>query len=157
VLPPWVGRTSRGPERPSPPCGTRPAAIPACTWCREQHDLEALLPRFFPGITRFRSTPTTADGRSLQQAIVDNGFAGISPWRSCPPGAKSLCFQLPALARYYRNGSLTVVISPLQSLMKDQVDNLEARGVTCAGYLNSLLNPWSGGPCSTSCAWGTWG
>ncbi|CAH1747693.1 ATP-dependent DNA helicase RecQ [Thauera humireducens] len=36
---------------------------------------------------------------------------------------------------------MTVVISPLQSLMKDQVDNLEARGVTCAGYLNSLLNP----------------
>ena len=63
--------------------------------------------------------------------------------RSCPTGGgKSLCFQLPALARYYRNGSLTVVISPLQSLMKDQVDNLEARGITCAGYLNSLLTPF---------------
>ncbi|HEY9191485.1 MAG TPA: RecQ family ATP-dependent DNA helicase, partial [Methyloversatilis sp.] len=56
-------------------------------------------------------------------------------------GGKSLCYQLPALSGYYRNGSLTVVVSPLQSLMKDQVDNLEARGITCAGYLNSLLNP----------------
>ena len=94
------------------------------------------------GISRFRSTPTTADGRSLQQAIVENGFAG-RPSLAIPPtgGGKSLCFQLPALARFYRNGSLTVVISPLQSLMKDQVDNLEARGVACAGYLNSLLNP----------------
>lgn len=94
------------------------------------------------GAACFRSTPTTPDGRSLQQAIVDNGFAGISTLAILPTGGgKSLCFQLPALARYYRKGSLKVVISPLQSLMKDQVDNLEARGVTCAGYLNSLLNP----------------
>ena len=36
---------------------------------------------------------------------------------------------------------LTVVISPLQSLMKDQVDNLEAKGVTTAVTVNGLLNP----------------
>ena len=78
----------------------------------------------------------------MQQAIVEHGFAGIPTLAILPTGGgKSLCFQLPALARFYRNGSLTVVISPLQSLMKDQVDNLEARGITCAGYLNSLLNP----------------
>jgi ATP-dependent DNA helicase RecQ len=39
-------------------------------------------------------------------------------------GGKSLCYQLPALVRYWRRGTLTVVISPLQALMKDQVDNL---------------------------------
>ena len=142
VLPPWVHHNFPQVREAITRLRDSPCADPACTWCREQHDLEALLPRYFPGITRFRSTPATADGRSLQRAIVDNGFAGRPTLAILPTGGgKSLCFQLPALARYYRNGSLTVVISPLQSLMKDQVDNLEARGITCAGYLNNLLNP----------------
>lgn len=142
VLPPWVGLNFPRTREAIAALRDVPCTDPGCDWCREQHDIEALLPRYFPGITRFRSTPTTPDGRSLQQAIVENGFAGTPTLAILPTGGgKSLCFQLPALARYYRNGSLTVVISPLQSLMKDQVDNLEARGITCAGYLNSLLNP----------------
>lgn len=142
VLPPWVQLNFPKVREAIALLRDTPCADPACAWCREQHDLEALLPRYFPGITRFRATPATPDGRSLQRAIVENGFAGRPTLAILPTGGgKSLCFQLPALARYYRNGSLTVVISPLQSLMKDQVDNLEARGVTCAGYLNSLLNP----------------
>ena len=142
VLPPWVSLSFPRVREAIAMLRDRPCADPACTWCREQHDLEALLPRYFPGITRFRAAPATADGHSLQRVIVENGFAGRSTLAILPTGGgKSLCFQLPALARFYRNGSLTVVISPLQSLMKDQVDNLEARGVTCAGYLNNLLNP----------------
>lgn len=142
VLPPWVHLNFPKTREAIAALRDLPCPDPACAWCREQHDLEALLPRYFPGITRFRATPATPDGRSLQCAIVDNGFAGRPTLAILPTGGgKSLCFQLPALARFYRNGSLTVVISPLQSLMKDQVDNLEARGVTCAGYLNSLLNP----------------
>ncbi len=142
VLPPWVSSTFPKTRQAIAALRDVPCADPACDWCREQHDLEALLPRYFPGISRFRDTPATADGRSLQRAIVENGFAGRPSLAILPTGGgKSLCFQLPALARFYRNGSLTVVISPLQSLMKDQVDNLEARGITCAGYLNSLLNP----------------
>ncbi|MCK0510029.1 RecQ family ATP-dependent DNA helicase [Aromatoleum buckelii] len=142
VLPPWVSHSFPKAREAIATLRDVPCPDPACAWCREQHDLETLLPRYFPGITRFRSTPTTAEGRSLQQAIVENGFAGRPTLAILPTGGgKSLCFQLPALARYYRNSSLTVVISPLQSLMKDQVDNLEARGITCAGYLNSLLNP----------------
>ena len=142
VLPPWVSLSFPRVREAIAMLRDRPCADPACTWCREQHDLEALLPRYFPGITRFRATPAKSDGHSLQRAIVENGFAGRSTLAILPTGGgKSLCFQLPALARFYRNGSLTVVISPLQSLMKDQVDNLEARGVTCAGYLNNLLNP----------------
>ncbi len=142
VLPPWVHLSFPRVREVITLLRDTPCADPDCDWCREQHDLETLLPRYFPGITRFRATPPTPDGRSLQRAIVENGMAGRSTLAILPTGGgKSLCFQLPALARFYRNGSLTVVISPLQSLMKDQVDNLEARGITCAGYLNNLLNP----------------
>ncbi|HRP96570.1 MAG TPA: RecQ family ATP-dependent DNA helicase [Rhodocyclaceae bacterium] len=142
VLPPWVGLAFPRTREVIAALRDVPCSDPACEWCRDQHHPQTLLPRYFPGITRFRSAPATPDGRSLQQAIVANGFAGTPTLAILPTGGgKSLCFQLPALARYERNSSLTVVISPLQSLMKDQVDNLVARGITCAGYLNSLLNP----------------
>ena len=142
VLPPWVG--SQFPQTKTLIAQLRdvPCGDPACEWCSEQHDLKKLLAHYFAGIRDFRATPATADGRSLQQAIVEHGFANRPMLAILPTGGgKSLCYQLPALARYYRSGSLTVVISPLQSLMKDQVDNLEARGIACAGFLNSLLNP----------------
>jgi ATP-dependent DNA helicase RecQ len=142
VLPPWVSFTYPKTREVIATLRDVPCVDPDCVWCKDQHDLMTVLPRYFPTITRFRASPATPDGQSLQQVIVENGFAGKSSLAILPTGGgKSLCFQLPALARYYRNGSLTVVISPLQSLMKDQVDNLEKRGITCAGYLNSLLNP----------------
>jgi ATP-dependent DNA helicase RecQ len=142
VLPPWVRLSFPKTRELIVKLRDTPCGDPECAWCREQHDLLKLLPRYFPGITRFRAAPATPDGRSLQQTIVEHGFAGTPTLAILPTGGgKSLCYQLPALARFYRNGSLTVIISPLQSLMKDQVDNLDARGITCAGYLNSLLNP----------------
>ena len=114
VLPPWVHLNFSKVREVISVLRDTPCANSNCAWCREQHDLEALLPRYFPGITQFRATPAAADGRSLQRAIVENGLGGRSTLAILPTGGgKSLCFQLPALARFYRNGSLTVVISPL--------------------------------------------
>jgi len=73
--------------------------------------------------------------RPLQEEIIRDALAGRDVLALLPTGGgKSLCFQLPALARE----GLTVVVSPLISLMKDQVDALQASGVP-ATFLNSSL------------------
>lgn len=73
--------------------------------------------------------------RPLQKEIIEDSLAGRDVFALLPTGGgKSLCFQLPALMR----SGLTVVISPLIALMKDQVDALQAAGVA-ATYLNSSL------------------
>jgi hypothetical protein len=73
--------------------------------------------------------------RPLQREICDATLAGRDVFALLPTGGgKSLCFQLPALVR----PGLTVVVSPLIALMKDQVDQLTAAGVA-ATYLNSTL------------------
>jgi ATP-dependent DNA helicase RecQ len=74
--------------------------------------------------------------RPLQREICEASLAGRDVFALLPTGGgKSLCFQLPALAR----SGLTVVVSPLIALMKDQVDALQASGVA-ATFLNSTLN-----------------
>ncbi len=74
--------------------------------------------------------------RPLQEPIIRDSLAGRDVFALLPTGGgKSLCYQLPALLR---NG-LTVVVSPLIALMKDQVDGLHAAGVA-ATFLNSTLN-----------------
>lgn len=55
-------------------------------------------------------------------------------------GGKSLCYQLPALMLHERQRALTVVISPLQALMADQVADLKAVGLNFATYINSSLS-----------------
>src|SRR5437763_9581254 len=73
--------------------------------------------------------------RPLQEEIIRDALAGRDVFALLPTGGgKSLCFQLPALAQE----GLTVVVSPLISLMKDQVDALTASGVA-ATFLNSTL------------------
>ncbi len=73
------------------------------------------------------------DFRSGQEEIVAAVLAGRDVLAIMPTGGgKSLCFQLPALCR----PGLTLVISPLIALMRDQVRALEAAGV-CAGALTS--------------------
>ena len=73
--------------------------------------------------------------RPLQRDIIEASLAGKDVLALLPTGGgKSLCFQLPALVR----PGLTVVVSPLIALMKDQVDQLQAAGVA-ATFLNSSL------------------
>jgi len=77
-----------------------------------------------------------ASFRPLQAEIIQDSLAGKDVFALLPTGGgKSLCFQLPALAR----DGLTVVVSPLIALMKDQVDALQASGIA-ATFLNSSLN-----------------
>ena len=73
--------------------------------------------------------------RALQQEIIDDALSGRDVFALLPTGGgKSLCFQLPALLR----DGLTIVVSPLIALMKDQVDALRASGIA-ATFLNSTL------------------
>jgi ATP-dependent DNA helicase RecQ len=73
--------------------------------------------------------------RPLQLEIIRETIAGRDVLALLPTGGgKSLCFQLPALMR----PGLTIVVSPLIALMKDQVDALQAAGVA-ATFLNSSL------------------
>jgi ATP-dependent DNA helicase RecQ len=54
-------------------------------------------------------------------------------------GGKSLCYQIPALMLFERQGSLTVVISPLQALMADQVADLGEKGIEFSTFINGNL------------------
>ncbi|MGK0179591.1 MAG: ATP-dependent DNA helicase RecQ [Nitrospinales bacterium] len=82
-------------------------------------------------------------GKPLQEQVVEAALANKSFLAIFPTGGgKSLTFQLPALMKGAANRSLTVVISPLQSLMKDQVDVLANRhGITAAATINGMLSP----------------
>ena len=72
--------------------------------------------------------------RPVQKEIIDTISAGNDVLAVMPTGAgKSVCFQIPALL--FPHG--TVIISPLISLMKDQVEALAAQGIP-ASYVNYL-------------------
>jgi ATP-dependent DNA helicase RecQ len=91
----------------------------------DENSWHPLLKRYF-GFTSFRPH---------QEEIIRAAVAGKDVFALLPTGGgKSLCFQLPALVR----PGLTVVISPLIALMKDQVDALQASGIA-ATFLNSSL------------------
>ncbi len=108
-----------------------------CDYCDARLNVLHYLKEFF-GYEQFR----TYEGEPLQEqaaqaAVKDTSLLAIFP----TGGGKSLTFQLPALMAGRSVHGLTVVISPLQSLMKDQVDTLADRGITEAVTINGLLDP----------------
>ena len=108
-----------------------------CEYCHARLDAHSGLKDFF-GYDNFR----TFDGVPMQQQAVESAIRGESLLTIFPTGGgKSLTFQLPALMAGRNTHGLTVIISPLQSLMKDQVDNLAARGISEAVTINGLLDP----------------
>jgi ATP-dependent DNA helicase RecQ len=108
-----------------------------CSYCRSKLDSTQGLRHYF-GYDNFRSF----DGKELQKEASTAALEGKSLLAIFPTGGgKSITFQVPALMLGKASGGLTVIISPLQSLMKDQVDNLESKGITSAVAINGLLNP----------------
>ena len=78
------------------------------------------------------------DFRTGQREVVEKLLSGNNLLGAFPTAfGKSICYQLPGLML----PGLTVIISPLISLMKDQVDTLQGKGIDSAGLLNSSLTP----------------
>lgn len=106
-----------------------------CTYCSTQLSPQVQLQEWF-GFKNFRLQA----GQNLQYQAVQATLEQQSLMVVFPTGGgKSLSFQLPALIQGKAMRSLTVVISPLVALIKDQIDNLEQRfGIRQAASLNGL-------------------
>jgi len=127
VLPPWVRHQHPSVNMLLHNLRDVPCDAPHCEYCQTIHNPERQLQALFEHDS-FRPTPKDSEGNSLQRRIVLAGLRGESLLAILPTGGgKSLCYQLPALVRNIRRGQLTIVVSPLQALMKDQVDGLQRR------------------------------
>lgn len=136
ITPPWILRNFPEVERIMFRLRNKPC-ITGCHYCNKALDVRIGLKRFF-GFDNYR----TYNGEPLQEkaakAAIDNkSLLAVFP----TGGGKSITFQVPALMSGENSKALTVVISPLQSLMKDQVDNLEKIGIADAVTINGMLDP----------------
>lgn len=136
ITPPWVLRNYPEVERIMFLLRNKPC-LSGCCYCDKALDVGLGLKRYF-GFDSFR----TYGGEPLQElaakAAVDNkSLLAVFP----TGGGKSITYQVPALMSADNSKGLTVIISPLQSLMKDQVDNLEKMGITDAVTINGMLDP----------------
>lgn len=136
ITPPWVLKNFPKVERimfllRNNPCLT------GCDYCNQALDVNKGLKRYF-GFDAYRTyAGEPLQEKAVQAAINNKSLVAVFP----TGGGKSITFQVPALMAGENTKGLTVVISPLQSLMKDQVDNLERIGITDAVTINGLLDP----------------
>ncbi len=113
-----------------------------CSYCTNKLNPKKALSNYFgyPDFRRFKGDDEISlQEKAVRAELMNESFLTIFP----TGGGKSLTFQLPALMRGDLKRELTVVISPLVSLMKDQVDVLEARhnnvrAVFVSGLLSTL-------------------
>jgi len=111
--------------------------LSGCGYCDKAFDIHNGLKRYF-GFDTFRTYGNEPLQEKAVKAAIDNkSILAVFP----TGGGKSITFQVPALMAGENSKGLTVVISPLQSLMKDQVDNLEKNAITQAVTINGLLDP----------------
>ncbi len=136
ITPPWVLKNYPEVESIMFRLRSKPC-VSGCEYCNNALDIHKGLKRFF-GFDTFR----TYGGEPLQEKAVKAATDNKSILAVFPTGGgKSITFQVPALMSGEATKGLTVVISPLQSLMKDQVDNLEKIGITEVVTINGLLDP----------------
>ena len=136
ITPPWVLKNYPEVERIMFRLRNKPC-LSGCVYCNKVLDIRKGLKKYF-GFDSFR----TYGGQPLQEKAVKAAIGNKSILAVFPTGGgKSITFQVPALMSGESVKGLTVVISPLQSLMKDQVDNLEKAGITDAVTINGLLDP----------------
>src|SRR3954463_13307299 len=108
-------------------CFTRPTRSSLVQFQPSMPDLREHLQTIF-GLDEFRRA---------QREVIEEVLAGRDVLCVMPTGAgKSLCYQLPAVVQ----GGLTIVVSPLISLMEDQVQQMRDEGIS-ATFLNSSLAP----------------
>ncbi|MDI3320611.1 RecQ family ATP-dependent DNA helicase [Pinibacter soli] len=136
ITPPWVLMNYPEVERIMYKLRNNPC-IKGCRYCSNALDIHKGLKRFF-GYNSFRKYGDEPLQELAVKAAIDNkSLLAVFP----TGGGKSITFQVPALISGESVKGLTVVISPLQSLMKDQVDNLEKLSITEAVTINGMLDP----------------
>ncbi|HMU46839.1 MAG TPA: RecQ family ATP-dependent DNA helicase [Chitinophagaceae bacterium] len=136
ITPPWVLKNYPKVERIMFLLRSN-SCLTGCEYCNQALDIHKALKTYF-GYDAYRTYAGEPLQENAVQAAVDNkSILAVFP----TGGGKSITFQVPALMSGENAKGLTVVISPLQSLMKDQVDNLEKAGITDAVTINGLLDP----------------
>lgn len=136
ITPPWVLKNYPEVERIMFRLRNKPC-IKGCNYCNQVLDAHKGLKRFFGFGTYRKYGDEPLQEKAVKAAIDNKSILAVFP----TGGGKSITFQVPALMSGETSKGLTIVISPLQSLMKDQVDNLEKIGITDAVTINGLLDP----------------
>lgn len=141
VLPPWVRHEFPEADKILSDIRFESCNDQSCHYCHSKlNPRKALLEYFnYPDFRKFEEHRSVSlQEQAIRAGLQRKSFVAVFP----TGGGKSLTFQLPALMRGAATRHLTLVISPLVSLMKDQVDNLTDRfGITKAVAINGLLSP----------------